>query len=63
MHIKSLKPNSIKICTLIEKNERREVEIQIDYAGCAVAEGFLVGYGLDYAEDYRHLPEVYHLQT
>ncbi len=53
---------SIRICTLIDKAERREVEIQPDYIGFTVAEGFLVGYGLDYAEDFRHLPEVSHLE-
>ena len=62
-HIKSFKPRSIRICTLIDKRERREASIHVDYAGCSVAEGFLVGYGLDFAEDYRNLPEVYHLQT
>ncbi|MBW2572778.1 MAG: hypoxanthine phosphoribosyltransferase [Deltaproteobacteria bacterium] len=48
--------------TLIDKHERREVNVEIDYICHSVAEGFLVGYGLDYDEDYRYLPEVYHLQ-
>ena len=62
-HIRIHKPKSIRICALIDKKERRQNDIQVDYAGCMIAEGFLVGYGLDFAEDYRHLPEVYHLQT
>lgn len=53
---------SVRICTLINKAERREIDLQLDYAGFDIAEGFLVGYGLDYAEDFRHLPEVAHLE-
>jgi hypoxanthine phosphoribosyltransferase len=56
------KAASVRICTLIDKSERREVDIQPDYTGFAVAEGFLVGYGLDYAEDFRHFPEISHLE-
>lgn len=53
---------SVRICTLINKAERREVDLQPDYTGFDIADGFLVGYGLDYAEEYRHLPEVAHLE-
>lgn len=53
---------SVKICCLIDKKERREVEIQADYVGFQVEKGFLVGYGLDYAEDYRHLKGIFHLR-
>ena len=53
--------NSIKVCTLIDKKERREVEMILDYVGFEIQEGFLVGYGLDYAEQYRNYPDVYHL--
>ena len=52
---------SLKVCALIDKEERREVPVQVDYAGFTVAEGFLVGYGLDCAEQYRNLPAVYRL--
>ncbi|MEW6595385.1 MAG: hypoxanthine phosphoribosyltransferase [Thermodesulfobacteriota bacterium] len=51
-------PASLKICALIDKQERREVAVTVDYAGFTVAEGFLVGYGLDCAERYRNLPAV-----
>ncbi|MFP7753845.1 hypoxanthine phosphoribosyltransferase [Thermodesulfobacteriota bacterium B35] len=50
---------SVRICCLIDKQERREIDVAIDYRGFTVAEGFLVGYGLDYAEKYRNLPAVY----
>ncbi|MFZ7128283.1 MAG: hypoxanthine phosphoribosyltransferase [Desulfobacterales bacterium] len=61
-HIKSAGALSVKTCTLIDKHERRSAEVRVDYA-CHVAEkGFLVGYGLDYAEFYRNLPGIYHLK-
>ncbi len=52
---------SVRICCLIDKKERRQVPIDVDYVGFDIARGFLVGYGLDYEEDYRNLPGVYHL--
>jgi len=52
---------SVRICTLIDKKERRQSEVEIDYAGFSLKHGFLVGYGLDYAEQYRYLPEIYSL--
>jgi hypoxanthine phosphoribosyltransferase len=61
-YLGSFGPRSIKICTLIDKKERRLVQTRIDYVGQTVAEGFLVGYGLDYAEGYRNLPDIYHLE-
>lgn len=50
------KPNSIKICTLVDKPERREADIKADYIGGSVPNEFIVGYGLDYNEYYRNLP-------
>ena len=50
------KPASLKLCALLSKPSRREVEIKIDYLGWEVPDEFLVGYGLDYAEHYRNLP-------
>ena len=52
---------SVRLCALIDKTERREVEVAIDYVGFDVKRGFLVGYGLDCREKYRQLTEVYHL--
>mgnify|MGYP001045601772 CR=1 FL=1 len=51
---------SVKICALIDKKERRKTEVPLDYLGF-VRDGFLVGYGLDFAEQYRSLPEIYSL--
>ena len=61
-YIQSFKPRSVRICTMIDKRERRETDIQIDYAAHVVEKGFLVGYGLDHAEIYRNLPAVYDLK-
>ena len=47
---------SIKVCTFIDKQERREKQIQVDYACHHIREGFVVGYGLDYQGRYRELP-------
>lgn len=54
---------SVRICTLIDKKERRKTEVEIDFLGFAIDEGFLVGYGLDCAEQYRNLGAVYHLEN
>lgn len=51
-------PASIKICTLLDKEERREVNITPDYKGFSIDDYFVVGYGLDYNERYRNLPEI-----
>ena len=55
-NLKSRKPASIKLCTLLNKPERRKVKVDIDYNGFDVPDYFVVGYGLDYAEKYRKLP-------
>ena len=60
-HLAKHQPASVKICCLIDKKERRVVEVPVDYVGFTVDQGFLVGYGLDYAEDHRTYPEVYEL--
>lgn len=51
-------PLSLKICTLLDKPARRKSEIQIDYKGYEIPDEFIVGYGIDYAENYRNLPFV-----
>jgi hypoxanthine phosphoribosyltransferase len=55
------KPHSIKICALLDKKTRREVEMEADYLGAEVDDIFIVGYGIDFNEDYRHLPEIYYV--
>lgn len=61
-YLRSHAPRSLKLCTLIDKRERREAKVPIDYAGHTCEKGFLVGYGLDYAEDYRYLDGIFQLQ-
>lgn len=60
--LKKLGPRSIKVCTLIDKRERRVVDVQVDYVGFRIAKGFIVGYGIDYAERYRYLPDIYRIE-
>ncbi|MBF8983540.1 hypoxanthine phosphoribosyltransferase [Lutibacter sp. B2] len=57
-NLKSRKPKSLKICTLLDKPERRKVEMTVDYKGFDIPDEFIVGYGIDYAEKYRNLPYV-----
>ena len=52
------KPNSLKLCTMLDKPERREFEIQVDYNGFQIPDKFVVGYGLDYDQKYRNLPYI-----
>ena len=61
-YLTAFKPRTVRICTMIDKRERRETDIRVDYAACVVEKGYLVGYGLDYAEIYRNLPAVYDLK-
>ncbi len=61
-HFKATGAQSVRVCTLIDKRERRQTSIDVDYACHVVDQGFLVGYGLDYAEFYRNLPGIYHLK-
>lgn len=51
-------PASIRLCTFLDKPERRRVNIKADYVGASVPDQFIVGYGLDYAEFYRNLPYI-----
>ncbi len=51
-------PASIAICAAFDKPDRRKADIRVDYRGMTIPDEFIVGYGLDYAEDYRHLPDV-----
>jgi hypoxanthine phosphoribosyltransferase len=55
-NLRSRKPESIKICCLLDKPDRRKVKLDIDYTGFAIPDAFVIGYGLDYAERYRNLP-------
>lgn len=52
------KPKSLKVCTLLDKPERRKAEVRLDYCGMRIEDKFIVGYGLDYGERYRNLPYI-----
>ena len=56
--LKKRQPKSIKLCTLLDKPERRVTEVNVDYCGFEVPDEFVVGYGLDYAQKYRNLPYI-----
>ena len=57
-HLLSMEPASLKICTLLDKPERRKVDVYADYIGFTIPNEFVVGYGLDYQEFYRNLPYI-----
>lgn len=58
--LKARKPKSIRLCTLLDKPDRRvpEANIKVDYTGFTIPDEFVVGYGLDYAQKYRNLPYI-----
>lgn len=60
-HLKSKRPASIKLCALLDKPSRRQVPVHVDYLGFAIPDRFVVGYGIDYAEQHRELPYVGYL--
>ena len=56
--LRARKPASIRLCTLLDKPERRVKPVHLDYTGFAIPDAFVVGYGLDYNEYYRNLPYI-----
>jgi hypoxanthine phosphoribosyltransferase len=56
--LEARKPASIRLCTLLDKPERRVVDVHVDYSGFQIPDAFIVGYGLDYNERYRNLPYI-----
>lgn len=52
------KPNSLRLCTLLDKPDRRVVDVNVDYTGFEIPDEFVVGYGLDYDQKYRNLPYI-----
>lgn len=61
-HLESMGPCSVRVCTLIDKHERREVNLEPDYVGIHMEKGFVVGYGLDFSERHRNLPAIYEVR-
>jgi len=61
-YLRRQKPTSVKVCVLFDKEECRKVAVPIDYLGFSIPNKFVVGYGLDYDEKYRHLPGLYCLK-
>lgn len=56
--LQNRKPSSMRLCTLLDKPERRRKQVRVDYTGFQIPDEFVVGYGLDYAQKYRNLPYV-----
>ena len=56
--LRDRKPNSLRLCTLLDKPERRVVEVPVDYTAFRIPDEFVVGYGLDYDQKYRNLPYI-----
>ena len=57
-NLKARGPKSLGLCTLLDKPDRRVVEVNVDYTGFQIEDKFVVGYGLDYAQKYRTLPYI-----
>ena len=57
-NLRNRKPKSLKLCTLLDKPERRVVEVDVHYTGFEIPDEFVVGYGLDYGQIYRNLPYI-----
>ncbi len=57
-NLRSRGANSIRICTLLDKPSRRKAKVKVDYRGFEIEDEFVVGYGLDFAEKFRNLPEI-----
>lgn len=57
-HFAARKARSVRLAALLSKPDRREVEVGVDYLGFEIPDRFVVGYGMDYAEQYRHLPDI-----
>lgn len=58
-YLKKRKPSSLKLCALFDKPSRRKISVPIDYRGFTIPNRFMVGYGLDYNQRFRHLPDLY----
>lgn len=57
-NLRNRKPNSLRLCTLLDKPDRRVIDVKVDYTAFQIPDEFVVGYGLDYQQRYRNLPYV-----
>jgi len=62
-YLKMKKPNSVKLCALLDKPERRIKKVKVDYTGFQIPDKFVVGYGLDWDEKYRNLPYIGYIEN
>lgn len=62
-YLKMKNPNSVKLCALLDKPERRVKEVKVDYTGFQIPDKFVVGYGLDWDEKYRNLPYIGYIEN
>ena len=62
-YVKSFRPKTVKVCTLLDKKARRCTDITVDYACRAVEDLFIIGYGLDHAGEHRQLPDIFYLTS
>ena len=61
-HLRRQKPASLRLCALLDKPSRRKTPVHIDYLGFTIPDKFIVGYGLDFNERYRYLPDICYLE-
>ncbi len=61
-NLESRRPNSVRVCTLLDKPARRKTQVEVRYNGFVIPDEFAVGYGLDYNDKYRNLPGIYVLK-
>ena len=62
-HLQTLNPKTVKVCTLLDKPSQRQVSVAVDYIGFEIPDTFVVGYGIDYAQQYRNLPYIAALES
>ncbi|MDZ8053366.1 MAG: phosphoribosyltransferase [Aulosira sp. ZfuVER01] len=62
-YLKSYQPASLKLCALLDKPARRQVQVTIDYLGLTVPDRLIVGYGIDFDQKYRQLPAIYTIES
>ena len=61
-NLKTRNPKGLKLCTLLDKPDRRVVDVNVDYIGFTIPDEFVVGYGLDYNQQYRNLPYIAYVE-